>query len=242
MVRKETKQITQQCSRCGICCKKGGPALHAQDRGLVESGRIPLTDLYTIRAGELVRDNVRGTLQSLATEIVKIKTRSSGSQTCRYYTARDSACRIYATRPLECRALPCWDTREIERIYHIGRLRRKDLLKQVEGLWELIADHERRCSCEKLRRLVKRLKTDGRQADADQLLEIIQYDSELRHLVVETAGLDPEVLDFLFGRLLAETVGQQGVRLQRQGGKITRLVIENQPLAPRLPCRWAGGT
>lgn len=221
-----------ECSRCGTCCKKGGPALHGQDRELVESGRIPLTDLYTIRAGELARDNVRGILQPLAAEIVKIKGRRVGYRTCRYYAAHDSACRIYAGRPLECRVMQCWDTGEIERIYRRGRLRRKDLLGRVEGLWELIADHDRRCSCEKLRRLAQRWKTGGSRADADRLLEMILYDAHLRQLVIDRGGLDPEMLDFLFGRRLAEIVGQFGIRLQHQGGRITGLVIE-KPVSTR---------
>jgi Fe-S-cluster containining protein len=227
MPRTRADKTSRQCRRCGTCCKKGGPALHGKDRELVENGQIPLSDLYTIRCGELARDNVRGILQPLETEIIKIKSRKAGSQSCRYYAEQDSSCEIYATRPMECRALQCWDTRDIERIYNVGRLRRKDLLGQMEGLWDLIADHERRCSYEKLRQLIQRLSVDpSRTAVAETVLETIQYDAELRRLVIERGSLDPEMLDFLFGRPLTETVGQLGVRLVRAGEKITRLAIE----------------
>jgi hypothetical protein len=193
----------------------------------VENGQIPLSDLYTIRRGELARDNIRGILQPLKTEIIKIKSRQAGSRTCRYYAEPDSSCGIYAARPVECRALQCWDTREIERIYNVGRLRRKDLLGKVEGLWDLIADHERRCSYDKLRQLTQRISIGAsRPAVAETVLEVIQYDAELRRLVIERGSLDPEMLDFLFGRPLTKTVGQFGIRLVRVGEKITRLVIE----------------
>ena len=218
--------IISECRRCGTCCEKGGPALHEEDRELVESGRIPLADLYTIRKGELARDNVRGLLQPLAAEIIKIKSLQGGNRTttCRYYNDPDNACRMYSHRPLECRALQCWDTREIERVYSVGRLRRKDLIGQVEGLWDLIADHEERCSYETLRRLALQLKADGRRADADKFLEIIQYDTELRRLVIDRGSQDPEMLDFLFGRPLEQTVGQFGIRVVREKGRIIRLV------------------
>jgi Fe-S-cluster containining protein len=216
------------CCRCGTCCEKGGPALHEEDRELVKSGRIPLADLYTIRKGEMARDNVRGTLEPLAAEIIKIKSLQGGKKawTCRYYNDPDNACRIYSHRPLECRALQCWDTREIERVYSVGRLQRKDLIGQVEGLWDLIADHERRCSYENLHRLALRLKSDGSSVDAEKILEFIQYDSELRHLVIDRGSQDPEMLDFLFGRSLVRTVAQFGIRVEREKGKINRLVIK----------------
>ena len=226
MSRPPDHKVISECRRCGTCCEKGGPALHEEDRELVESGQIPLADLYTIRKGELARDNVHGTLQPLAAEIIKIKSLQGGTRptTCRYYDDPDNACRIYSHRPLECRALQCWDTREIERIYSVGRLRRKDLIGKVEGLWDLIADHDKRCDYETIGRLTLQLKSDGSRADAEKILEIIQYDTELRRLVVDRGSQDPEMLDFLFGRPLKRTVGQFGIRLEREKGRILRLV------------------
>jgi hypothetical protein len=102
----------------------------------------------------------------------------------------------------------------------------------VEGLWGLIADHDQRCSYRELDRLTKRLTADGDAADAEKVLEIIQYDSELRRLVIERGSFDPAMLDFLFGRPLADTVGQFGIRLDREADKITRLVIERRSRRP----------
>lgn len=216
--------VSPQCRRCGTCCKKGGPALHAKDRSLVESGRIPLKDLYTLRRGEWVRDDVRGTLQPLKEEIIKIKVRRAGHRACRYYVDRDGACSVYAFRPSECRALQCWDTRKIERIYSVERLQRKDLIGQVKGLWDLVEDHDRRCCYERLHRLVRRLKDRRSESVVDKVLEMLRYDAELRNLVIEKARVDPGMLEFLFGRPLAETAGQFGIRFRRQGRNI-RLIL-----------------
>ena len=64
-----------ECIRCGTCCKKGGPCFHIEDRMLIEKGKIPATFLYTIRKGELARDNVRGCLKPVDSDVVKIKSK-----------------------------------------------------------------------------------------------------------------------------------------------------------------------
>ena len=71
---KEKKQeIRTECIRCGTCCEKGGPALHAEDKALVEAGRIHTRYLYTIRKGERVHDNVRNCLIPATSDIIKLK-------------------------------------------------------------------------------------------------------------------------------------------------------------------------
>jgi Fe-S-cluster containining protein len=145
--------VKAQCQRCGTCCKKGGPGLHKEDLVLVESGRIPGRALFTIRTGELVRDNVKGILSPLEEEMIKIKG-TSGRWTCIFYDESSKGCGIYEDRPLECRALNCRDTSEIEKVYSRSRLTRKDLLSKVAGLWDLIEEHEERCSYAKIKLLV----------------------------------------------------------------------------------------
>ena len=135
------------CRRCGTCCQKGGPGLHLEDRSLVESGRIPAGCLFTIRRGELARDNVKETLVPLTEEIIKIKGHA-GSWACLFYDSNNRGCGIYTHRPLECRALNCRDTRRIEQVYQTTRMTRRDLLSGVDGPWDLIEDHEQRCSYE----------------------------------------------------------------------------------------------
>mgnify|MGYP005844073831 CR=1 FL=1 len=195
-----------QCRRCGTCCRKGGPALHRADRSLVEGGAIPLKHLYTLRKGELAWENVRGGVVPLAAEIIKIK-EADGKTACRFFDDAEKGCAIYGNRPLECRALKCWNTREIERIYRRDRLSRQDLLKTVPGLWDLVTSHETECSPERVRVL-----NDRDAGDRRALARITAYDREMRRLVTERSGLDPELLDFLLGRPLSRVIARERSR------------------------------
>jgi Fe-S-cluster containining protein len=198
-----------------------------QDRVLIENGSIPLKFLYTIRPGELAYDNIRRALLPVTSEIIKLKGQDQ-TWSCVFYNEPDSTCRIYEKRPLECRSLKCWDTREIENIYEKSRLTRKDLLKGVNGLWELIQDHENRCSYLKLARLVMQLKEKQSRKTAAQIAEIFEYDNQLRKLALEKSGLDPEILDFLFGRSFDKTLHMFDIKLERKSGRIHRVSIAHQ--------------
>jgi len=61
------------------------------------------------------------------TDIIKIKGKE-GTWTYIYLNSEDDSCRIYEAQPLESRRLKCRDTREIENIYAVDRLKRKDLI------------------------------------------------------------------------------------------------------------------
>jgi Fe-S-cluster containining protein len=206
-----------QCQRCGTCCEKGGPSLHREDRPLVEAGQIPVRCLFTIRRGELARDNVKGILAPLAEEIIKIKGQP-GRWTCLFYDNKTRGCGIYAHRPLECRALNCRDTRRIEKVYETDRLTRRDLLSGVDGLWDLVETHERRCGYDGLKSLVREGDRDGRPKKEEALLEVIRYDSHVRRLTTEQGGMDGSMLDFIFGRPLVDTIRIFDIALVKENG------------------------
>lgn len=153
-------------------------------------------------------------------DIIKIKGKKD-SWACIFFEEDEKACRIYANRPLECRVLKCWDTREIEKIYAENRLTRKDLISEVKGLWDLIKDHQGRCDHEKIHKWVKALDSAIKKEARKELIELIQYDTEIRKLVVSKAGLDAEMLDFLFGRPLIETIENYGLNVEQSGKKIS---------------------
>ncbi len=211
--------INTECQCCGTCCKAGGPALHLEDRALVQSGKIPLKDLYTIRAGELARDNVQGTLQPVTSELIKIKG-VGGTWTCCHYDPESKGCTVYDDRPLECRVLNCRDTAAIEAIYDQQRLTRKDLLDTVPHLWDLVEEHEKKCSYRVLAELAARLKEGPDQGTADNLVEMVGYDSHLRELVKEKGRPDPALLDFLFGRPLTDTLPGFALQACKKGEKL----------------------
>jgi Fe-S-cluster containining protein len=208
------KKKNNQCDRCGTCCSKGGPALHDEDTDLVDSGQIPLTSLYTIRQGELARDNVSGGLIRLESEIIKIKS-IPGSNACMYYDKANQSCRIYENRPVECRALECWDTGKLIRMYAEHRLDRKRLLTSISWVLELIQTHEGICSFAEICRLIS-LRGKGDPGGAEGLETIVNDDAKFRYMLIEKGKIPPDMLDFLLGRPLADTLNQQyGIRIER---------------------------
>jgi Fe-S-cluster containining protein len=186
---------------------------------LIDKGLIPSRYLYTIREGELARDNVKGRLMPVESDIIKIKGKED-SWMCIFFDDVSKKCTVYDDRPLECRALKCWDTRELEKIYANRRLTRKDLVSQVKGLWDLIEDHQTRCDYKKIQDLIKDLTGVKRTQARRKLLEIIRYDAEMRNLVVSRGGLDADMLDFLFGRPLTQTLVNYGIKIHQEGTKI----------------------
>jgi Fe-S-cluster containining protein len=212
------------CQRCGTCCRRAGPALHLEDRELVESGRIPLRDLLTIRRGEPAYDNVTGVVAPAVTDIVKLKGVSPGSDICRFYESKTKGCGIYGDRPAECRALQCWDPRGIEALYNCRRLERRHLLLKAAAIWDLVQEHQQRCDYAYVAELAERLKQNSSpEKSHGKLLELVRYDESLRQVTVEKAGLNPEMLHFLYGRPLSFTIQMFKLKPVRNGNS-TRLV------------------
>jgi len=208
-----------ECIRCGTCCEKGGPGFHQEDRIMIDSGAIPSRCLFTIRKGELAYDNVQGCLMPLGSDIIKIKGKAD-TWTCIFFDEPNKQCTIYDDRPRECRALKCWDTRELEKMYARRRLTREDLVSEVEGLWDLIQDHQQRCDYAEIQSLIKDLAGSLKNNARQKLAEIIKFDIEIRELVVTRGGMDPEMLDFLFGRPLTKTLPNYGIKVRQEGQKI----------------------
>ncbi len=193
------------CTRCGACCRSGGPALHREDRPLVETGLIHTRDLYTIRRGEMAHDQIRGIVVPTREDIIKIKGQGA-TWVCRFFDPDVCTCRIYAERPLECRLLECWNTDRIERVYAQGRLTRRDLLAGIQGLWPVVEEHQRRCDYRRIRKLLAPGPIKSAERRRRELAELIRYDGELRAQVLARIGLEAGMLDFLFGRPLPATL------------------------------------
>jgi len=200
---------------------------------MIDDGRIPARCLFTIRRGERVRDNLKGDLVPLTEEIIKIKG-CADRWTCLFYDRATRGCGIYAHRPLECRALNCRDTRRIEAVYDKTRLARQDLLSGVNGLWDLIEDHERRCNYEALHARVEAGIHEGRLKQEKAILEILRFDAHVRRLTVEKGGLDSRMLDFVFGRPLCDTIKMFDIELAKKNGvyelAVTPAFSREQPI------------
>lgn len=213
-MKNRPSQTKTQCIRCGTCCEKGGPSLHIQDRHLIEDGTIHTRYLYTIRRGELVHDNVQGHLKPAASEIIKVKGKGSAWE-CVFFQKKDRSCGIYDHRPLECRMLKCWDTRDIEAVYEKDRLTRQDILSGIEGLWELIAGHEKQCGHDAINRALQDSDRAFKKQARELIAGAIQYDRAIRQLILENGNITPDMMDFLFGRPLTVTLKSMGIDIDK---------------------------
>ncbi|MFZ5569044.1 MAG: YkgJ family cysteine cluster protein [Thermodesulfobacteriota bacterium] len=202
------------CERCGVCCRKGGPALHAGDADGIRDGRILLKFLFTIRKGEPVYDNIRGQVRPAMDDIIKIKSRPNSS-ICIFYNLASTGCGIYPHRPLECRLLTCWDTEAITEWYQKERLTRKELVAEINGLWELISAHQERCSYDRLARTLESKKGADPGFGAQEILEMVHYDEYLREEIPKKSGIDTEILEFLLGRPMRQTVRMFGIHADK---------------------------
>jgi Fe-S-cluster containining protein len=225
MSKSKQKGKMTTCRRCGTCCKNGGPSFHLEDKMLIEKGMIPLKFIYTIRKGERCYDNIKECFVPASSDILKINGQK-GSRTCVFFNDTDKECTIYDHRPMECRILKCWDTGEIQRIYAKNRLTRKDLISSIEGLWELVEDHQKQCSYEMLKFFIDALlDKDHRHKALEGILNIIEYDHKIRSLSVQKASLDPDLTDFLFGRPITETIRIYGINIEEKEGKYILIPI-----------------
>jgi Fe-S-cluster containining protein len=210
------------CRRCGTCCRKGGPGLHLEDQPLVDSGRIPLKHLLTLRQGEPVYDNVTGNSSPAVTDILKVKGIHQNTTVCVFYETSKKSCRIYGHRPIECEALKCWDTRRIEAVYNCRRLTRRHLISKIKGLWGLVEDHQQRCDYGYIAELVARIRQNHKVCEAtDDLLELIRYDQHLRDVTMERTHLESGILTFLFGRPLSSTIKLFRIQMNKTEQGIT---------------------
>ena len=202
------------CRQCGICCRKGGPALHVEDSALLTEGVIQLQDLVTFRAGELVRDTSTENVVPLPEEIVKIAAPAGARRddwTCRFLM-ENNRCFIHEKSPAECKALFCDDPKALLGMHGKERLNRKailELLHAPQWLIDTVEAHEARCGYDALIELASRLEEQEEARKA--LVEVVEYDRAFRELVAEKGNVSKEMLDFLFGRPLMHTVIMFGI-------------------------------
>jgi Fe-S-cluster containining protein len=217
----ETQTERTHCIRCGTCCRSGSPTLHAEDAEKVLNGVVNPANLYTIRRGEVVRDNIKGGLAVLSEERIKVRERERPPypSACGLYDYADKACEIYENRPAQCAALECWDTSTFMRLYGQPRLERRDIIRD-EKVFALIEEHEQRCAYVEIERVIKKIGAEGKKA-ISHLIDIIQYDHRVRHIAVHEFGQSAQGMDLLFGRGLIHTLVMFGLKAEtRQDGSL----------------------
>ena len=207
-------KLRTHCIRCGECCMKSSPTLQANDLPLVRGGFLRMEQLYTIRQGEMVRDNVHGGIVPADQEMIKVRESKVRKGYCIFYDEEKKACAIYEKRPAQCAALKCWDPSEFMEVYGSPKLHRQDVIESGVFLG-LMEEQEKRCSYALLQEHVSRIPEDGEKA-VESLLDLLKFDFHLRPFLVQKLGLRQEETDFFFGRPLIETIVGFGLKVQRQ--------------------------
>ena len=218
---KTTKNAQQTiCKQCGICCIKGGAALHSSDISFLRKKLIPRQDLITLRKGEFAHNPVTNKVQATTTEIVKLRG-TAGEWTCCYYDPETCGCTIYENRPLACRTLKCWDPEDSLALVESDLLLRMDILEGEKALQELVAQYEKTCPLPDFNAIALDVRRQPDKCIAE--LEVqVNADIEFRDRAVEdsTTVLEEEL--FLFGRPLFQLLQPFGFAVF-QSGKLLRL-------------------
>jgi len=224
------KRPRDHCIRCGECCLHSSPSLQITDVHLVNENVIERSDLYNVRVGELVQDNIRDELKVTDTELIKVREKESGGG-CSFYDDAEKACTIYGHRPAQCKALACWDESEFMRVYSKPKAGRKEIIHD-QTLLRLIDEHEKRCAYTQLERYVKKIERDG-EAAVEKILEILKFDHDIRLLIPEKLGVDSDEVDLILGRPLTETIIMFGMKVVREPDGLFLLTLLDSPPNPQ---------
>jgi Fe-S-cluster containining protein len=206
-------QIKTECDRCGTCCKKGGPALHHEDIGLLRINRLNQEELITIRKGEPVLLPHLDKPEPAESEIIKIKGRGS-EWTCLFYITEKSECAIYTHRPLECSLFKCWDTADLENEAGKNLLSRHDMIPADDPILSIIKIHEEKCSLQNFDQLLAGLHNNNTLEPAlADLTNLVNSDLSIRSKACERFHLSLELELFFFGRPLFKILEQFGLKM-----------------------------
>ncbi|MES0362519.1 MAG: YkgJ family cysteine cluster protein, partial [Desulfobacteria bacterium] len=152
--------------------------MHEDDATLFAEGVLEKIHVYTLRKGEVIR-NIDDSLMILEGEMIKIKGEGE-TWSCMLYDDNEKACKIYQDRPAECRALKCWDPRDLIEVMATPRLQRTNLINQDDGILKIIEAHEQRCAYETLEAAVMGLQQPGSDKAVERILDLLQYDQYIR--------------------------------------------------------------
>ena len=220
VVKLEKKSGEQQtsCKQCGICCVKGGAALHSVDISLLGDDGIPRRDFITLRKGEFAWNPVTNKVEAIETEIIKL--RGTGKEwTCLYLDKTSKGCSIYEKRPLACRTLKCWDPEESLALIGNDLLNRAAVLQNEPTLLELVEGYERGYPLPDFSSMQSKL-----EKKHDEILEDLENavnndlafrDAQVKH---STTAASEEL--FLFGRPLFQLLPPFGIEVFQVGNSL----------------------
>lgn len=199
------------CQRCGNCCIDGGPALHIADLPLLQSGALPLSNLITLRKGELAHNPLTVALLPTKVELVKLKG-SGNSWKCCYFDQNKNVCTIYEHRPAACRVLKCWRPEELLRMIEKDTLSRFDILTEDDPFLPMVLEHERLCPCPDLQELATS-SVDFSGSRKRELLQLVRDDLQFRNRVVREFSMKVSEELLYFGRPIFQLLQALGVKI-----------------------------
>ncbi len=206
--RNQLLEQAATCVRCGECCAKGSPTLLSPDLGLFHREILTWNDVYTLRPGEMATTR-EGQVAPLKDERLKVR-EVPGSRQCWFYLAANRTCRIYEDRPEQCRRQNCWGEPAPPPAPE-ELLQRRHLFAGVPEVWDLIREHQDRCDCAAVARLLADLGA-GQEEAGDALFEALHFDHYLRRMLIDDWELTPGATEFLLGRPLSEFLETLGLK------------------------------
>jgi Fe-S-cluster containining protein len=209
---KHSQEVFPACVRCGDCCRKSSPTLHLEDLELLQNNRIPWNQLVTLRRGEPVLSPFEEQVFFLLDERIKIR-EMAGTQECMFLDGNGNGCQIYANRPLQCRAQACWDGEPAKQLGKQPYLTRRDIFPEVELLLELLTEHDRRCSFDRLQQAFQQLQADQGES-IEAVIELLRYEEHFRNFLAEQLNIPSDTLELIFGRSYADLVPLFGFRVE----------------------------
>jgi Fe-S-cluster containining protein len=208
----EQTNAAPTCRRCGTCCEQGGPALHGEDRELIDSGALGRNDLVTIRRGEPAYDQRQGRVVAAEQEFLKLAG-ARGSWRCKFHV-QPGSCGIYGQRPLECRLLFCQDTAALEAVMGRDLLSRRELLAGDDPALEWLAKLELEVVYQEVLALLAELRQPASApASLAQLTGLVRADLALRESFLHRFPQRGAEELFLLGRPLFLVIAPYGCRL-----------------------------
>jgi Fe-S-cluster containining protein len=212
------KKEQTTCKQCGICCTKGGAALHTSDITLIDQGLIPHKNLFTIRKGEFAYTPVSESAEATEREIVKLK--GSGKEwTCCYYDPESRSCAIYENRPVACATLKCWDPEDSLALVGKDLLGRLEIVRHDKSLIDLITEYEHACPLPDFKAFSEAILKSQEEIIVN-LESLINRDIQFRDKAVAKSARILEEEMFLFGRPIFQLLQPFGLVVMQSGNKL----------------------
>ncbi len=157
------------------------------------------SDLVTFLKGEPAWDPAACRVIALPSDMVKIRG-SQGVTGCCFYDEGLKGCRIYEHRPVECRALRCWDTREIEEMFLENMLSRRDICADRPDIIAMMDEYDSLFGVDSMLSMLGKYGTPDHPGVAGFMEKASGYRQNALHIL----GAGEDTGDFLFGREIKE--------------------------------------